>query len=95
MKNWYKIAMEEHDIKKDKFRYCPICSEFYVGQCKCSGPHSLEDLKNGHGFTCKNGHRWSGDVVYNPRDEELEKNLRHERNQTSIADEIRKNLRIK
>ena len=94
----YKIASEEHDIRKDKFRYCPVCGEFYERQCKCASfvlPHTMEDLKRGHGFSCKNGHRWSGDLVYNPRDEEAEKNLRRERNQTPMAEEIRKNLRIK
>jgi len=69
--NWYKKAsVEEYDIRKDKFRYCPVCSEFYERQCRCSGPHTLEDLKKGHGFGCKNGHQWSADnypnIVYIP-----------------------------
>ena len=56
--NWYKIAKSQsHDN-------CPICGERYESQCKCSGPHTVEDLKKGHGRHCSNGHSWSGDVVY-------------------------------
>jgi hypothetical protein len=60
----------EYDFKKDKSRYCPVCGEFYETQCRCIGPHSLEDLKKGHGFGCKNGHRWSRDIVWNGKDNE-------------------------
>lgn len=76
--NWYKTATNSleqlqkdimKDIKKDEFRYCPICGEFQSSQCRCSGPHNLEALKKGHGFKCKNGHRWSGNIVYNPSEE--------------------------
>ncbi len=40
---------------------CPVCGDKMVVSCKCGGPikHSLDDLKRGHGMTCKNGHRWS------------------------------------
>lgn len=54
---------------KDKNPYqskCPGCDEPAVGRCRCRGPHSLEDLKKGHGLECPNGHRWSGDLFYNP-----------------------------
>lgn len=61
--------MEERNVKQDKFRYCPVCGEFQTRQCRCSGSHSLEDLKKGHGFGCKNGHRWSDNVVYDPSGE--------------------------
>jgi len=68
--NWYKKASKEYDFKKDKFRYCPVCGEYYNSQCRCAGPHGLQDLKSGHGFSCKNGHRWSGhdypNIVYIP-----------------------------
>lgn len=49
---------------------CPICSEPKTGSCKCGsrfGQHTLEDLKAGHGLTCKNGHRWNAaGLVYDP-----------------------------
>lgn len=38
---------------------CPVCGEPKIGTCRCRGPYSLEDLKNGHGNSCKNDHRWS------------------------------------
>ena len=49
--------------KKADYRICPVCGESYTSHCRCSGPHSLEDLEKGHGYICKNGHRWSGDIV--------------------------------
>ncbi len=42
---------------------CPVCSTPAKGCCRCMGPHTVEDLKKGHGLVCVNGHRWSGDVV--------------------------------
>lgn len=47
---------------------CPICGEKYCEQCRCPSfvPVTLESLKMGHGRKCKNGHRWSGDLVYDP-----------------------------
>lgn len=48
---------------------CPVCGEQYVSQCRCPnkpGLHTMESLKNGHGRECPNGHRWFGDLVYNP-----------------------------
>jgi len=44
---------------------CPICHQHAVSSCRCSH-HTLEDLKNGHGLKCPNGHRFSGDLVYDP-----------------------------
>ena len=46
---------------------CPVCGEMYCSGCRCSGPHTVEDLMKGHGRGCANGHRWSGDVVYDPK----------------------------
>ena len=40
---------------------CPFCGEFAVGSCRCSGPHSLEELKKGHGLRCPNGHSFNHD----------------------------------
>lgn len=40
---------------------CPVCGQKKVGCCRCSGPHSMEELKKGHGAVCANGHRWSYD----------------------------------
>jgi len=48
---------------------CPICGNPRVQSCRCSGPHSLEDLKKGHGLQCKNGHRWSRGEAYDPATE--------------------------
>ena len=57
---------------RDQFK-CPVCGEEYKMQGKCltayHNPMTLEQLKNGHGFSCKNGHRWHGNLVYNPNEE--------------------------
>lgn len=45
-------------------QFCPICKSKKTGSCRCSGPHTLEQLKKGHGNHCKNNHRWSGDLTY-------------------------------
>ena len=64
-----RIKMKKRAMSKNENPYgtipCPICKEFACGSCKCIGPHSIEDLKEGHGFKCKNGHSWNGkgDVV--------------------------------
>lgn len=55
--------------KEAKDSPCPICTEHAVGRCRCGGPHSMEDLKKGHGLQCKNGHRWSGELAYDPGQE--------------------------
>ena len=41
---------------------CPHCGEHACDRCRCSGPHTIEMLKKGHGLQCKNGHRWSGNL---------------------------------
>jgi hypothetical protein len=41
---------------------CPICNEKANARCRCIGPHTMEDLKKGHGLRCSNGHRWSYDT---------------------------------
>jgi hypothetical protein len=38
---------------------CPVCAEPVSGCCRCSGPHTMEQLGKGHGAHCINGHRWS------------------------------------
>lgn len=45
---------------------CPFCGKHAVGSCRCSGPHSMEDLKKGHGRHCPNGHNFSGGLGYDP-----------------------------
>lgn len=47
---------------------CPICSSPRIGGCRCSGPHTLEALQRGHGSTCVNGHHWSGELSYDPKE---------------------------
>lgn len=47
---------------------CPACGEHAVGSCRCRGPHTMEDLQAGHGLKCKNGHHWSGDLVFKPNE---------------------------
>lgn len=58
----------ESTINQVNYDNCPICGEKYCEQCRCpSFMHkTIEHLKKGHGRRCKNGHRWSGDLVYNP-----------------------------
>jgi hypothetical protein len=63
-----------HKEADDKNPYndsgCPACGEHAVGSCRCRGPHTMADLENGHGRRCKNGHHWSGTLVFTPRDKE-------------------------
>ncbi len=47
-------------------RGCPICGKHAVGHCRCSGLHTMEELKKGHGMKCQNGHRFSGSLVFDP-----------------------------
>jgi len=51
---------------------CPICGKFASGSCRCSGPHSIEDLKKGHGLQCPNGHNFTSEgLAYNPKTKEI------------------------
>ncbi|MDE2102241.1 MAG: hypothetical protein KGL39_33655 [Patescibacteria group bacterium] len=46
---------------------CPMCGEHAISSCRCSGPHTKEQLAAGHGLACKNGHRFNNDgLAYNP-----------------------------
>ena len=45
---------------------CPICNEPKCRTCRCPGPHSLDQIKAGHGYHCKNGHGWSGSLSFDP-----------------------------
>ncbi len=44
-------------------RNCPKCGGVIMGTCRCSGPHSIGDLRMGHGDRCKNGHRSDPDTM--------------------------------
>lgn len=59
-------AHEDANPYQDKG--CPLCGKHAVGSCRCSGPHSLEQLEKGHGLKCPNGHRFSHDskLVFDP-----------------------------
>lgn len=66
-KNFFTKPLNE-SVKNNPYNsLCPICKEPVIGRCRCPGPHSLNDLQAGHGLHCKNGHHWSGDLVYNPK----------------------------
>ena len=43
---------------------CPICKGPATSSCRCSGPHTLEQVNKGHGLRCDKGHRWSGNVIW-------------------------------
>lgn len=59
------VTKEElNDYRIIPKQYCPICKERKIGSCRCSGPHTMEQLKKGHGNKCKNNHRWSGELSY-------------------------------
>ena len=45
---------------------CPVCGFEEIARCRCMGPHTLCELKAGHGSICSQGHHWSGNVVWNP-----------------------------
>ena len=50
---------------------CPICGKYAIGSCRCPGPHSLKDLKEGHGLRCSNGHHFAFDpepLAYDPNE---------------------------
>lgn len=55
--------MEKRALSKNENPYkaipCPICKEFADSRCRCMGPHSIEDLKRGHGLHCRNNHNWN------------------------------------
>jgi hypothetical protein len=48
------------------YEACPVCRLPAVKRCRCTGPHTEEQLKQGHGLSCENGHSWSGSTVYDP-----------------------------
>ena len=60
----------EGDKKFANEELCPICQGVAVGRCRCGGPHTIEQLKIGHGLKCANGHRFSNGLVYDPQKNE-------------------------
>ena len=40
---------------------CPVCGKPAIRACRCRGPHDMIQLMRGHGFRCKNGHRFNGE----------------------------------
>ncbi len=62
-----KVMAIENSNESIDHTICPTCSEPYTSQCKCMKKnHTLEDLKKGHGFRCKNSHKWSYDENNKP-----------------------------
>ena len=59
----------EGDKKFANEELCPICQGVAVSRCRCGGPHTIEQLKKGHGLKCANGHRFSNGLVYDPKNE--------------------------
>jgi hypothetical protein len=45
---------------------CPVCGGPVVGRCRCRGPHTCAQLRDGHGDVCARGHRWSGEQAVGP-----------------------------
>ena len=57
---WIKAQQEREKRGDNPYKSsCPACGKPAVSSCRCSGPHTLEDLKAGHGLSCSNGHHWS------------------------------------
>ncbi len=53
---------------------CPVCDAQKVAGCRCSSkvlPHSLEQLRKGHGNECENGHTWSGELAIDGEGQEV------------------------
>jgi hypothetical protein len=37
---------------------CPVCGGGVQAQCRCPGPHDVEELRGGAGLQCLKCHRW-------------------------------------
>ena len=62
----YQLVGESLSINNPYNSLCPICKEPADHSCRCCGPHTYDQLVQGHGLGCKNGHRWSRTIVYDP-----------------------------
>ena len=55
---------------------CPKCGGRKVSGCRCpSSMHDLRSLKNRHGSVCINGHHFSGALVYDPNEKQIDEAL--------------------
>lgn len=52
------------NIKSINKSICPICGANYSTASKCISTHNrtIDDLKRGFGYTCKNKHMWTYDT---------------------------------
>lgn len=54
---------EAVEMKESPYgRNCPACGAPIEGTCRCRGPHTLDQLRAGHGDVCANGHRSDPDL---------------------------------
>ena len=76
---------------------CPICGEKYCAQCRCPSfiPVTIESLKNGHGLRCKNDHRWSGNLVYDPTNITEAKNVEDQNVKTDEIGDVEEDKKDK